>query len=98
MWPFSLFKKKAKPQAEMGLVGQPVHVNVAPESTAAKLRHLSRISACIQSIPESSSKERIESLQAEIDRRRLLMAAAGIDVPRDVAGIEKLIAELKANG
>lgn len=98
MWPFSLFKKKRKPQAQLGLVGQPVHVNAPPGTTRSKTRHLARIAACVKALGESNPPERAASLQAEIDRRRLLLAAAGIDVPRDVTEIEKLIAEMQADG
>lgn len=94
------FLKKKPPMVdtnkimEISAVGSPLHLNT-PSGKNQKKRHIVRILNCTLALAKPGiSKERKTELEAEIEQRRALMLAVGVDVPREVVKIEALLKEM----
>ena len=94
-WP--TFGKKKPAPALAVMTGQPVHLNLDPQSNKAVLRKLSRMVRLIEYQTKTHlAPEQLAEGEAEFNRSRALLLANGINVPSDVTGIQALIKEVQA--
>lgn len=81
---FSFFKSSlAQPANPQTIQGGNVLVNVSPTDERTIKRHKRRIFLCKKASKIAKDKNRLASLQAEINRREHLLQAAGVELDDD---------------
>ncbi len=86
---------KSRPQ-DLGIKAHPLSINPLPHSNEAILRHARRIQRLMMAVKKAEAARetsRVHKLIEEIERRRAICKATGIDLPGSIVGFDKFVEE-----